>query len=163
MTVLIITGPAASGKNTISTLVSPKRKECAVIDVDQVRHMFSHPHKAAWDGEEGKIQQRIGVENACLLAKNFNDKGVDVVILDVIVNQTAQTYRKYFPEAKIVLLMPSYEETLRRFKDRSSSITEEEFKTVYEWQENLTEFDEKIDNTNLTPEEVANLLEKLWR
>ncbi|HEY5601332.1 MAG TPA: hypothetical protein VIK81_04595 [Patescibacteria group bacterium] len=162
MPILILTGPAASGKNTISQFLSKKREKCAVIDVDLVRWMYFQPHKAPWDGEEGKVQQKFGVENACLLAKNFLKNGIEVIILDVIVNETIKLYREYFPEAKIIMLMPSFEETKKRFSRRSHTITEEEFKMVYKWQEDLNGYDEKIDNTNLTAEESADKLNSLF-
>ena len=55
--------------------------------------MYVQPHKAPWDGEEGKSQQILGVENACLLAKNFIKNKIDVVILDVITDETANLYK----------------------------------------------------------------------
>lgn len=158
MAILILTGPSASGKNTISQILAQKREKCAVIDVDLVRWMYRRPHKAPWDGDGGMIQQKIGVENACLLAQNFIKNRLDVVILDVVVTETAALYRSLLPEAKIILLMPSHEETLKRFKSRPHSITDDEFELVYEWERQLTDFDKKIDNTDLTAEQTAALL-----
>lgn len=162
MNVSILTGPAASGKNTISQAFAEKRNKCAVIDVDIVRWFYRQPHKAPWDGEEGKEQQKFGVENACLLAKNFVNNNVDVVILDVVVNETAKIYKELLPEAKIVLLLLSYEETLKRFQERPHTITQEEFNLVYQWQKELTVFDEKIDNTQMNVEETAERLNELF-
>lgn len=162
MRILILTGPAASGKNTISHLLSKKSEKCSVIDVDLVRSFYKHPHYAPWDGEEGKTQQLLGVSNACLLANEYLKNGIDVVILDVVVNNTAKLYRELLPEAKIILLMPSYEEAYKRFMERAHSITEEEFKLVYDWEENLTDFDEKIDNSLLSAQEAADKIAALY-
>ena len=52
--------------------------------------------------------------------------------------------------------MPTFEETYRRFKERSLTITDKEFKMIYQREENLTVFDEKIDNTVLSPEETVS-------
>ncbi|OHB17206.1 MAG: hypothetical protein A2749_02885 [Parcubacteria group bacterium RIFCSPHIGHO2_01_FULL_45_26] len=93
--------------------------------------MYVQPHKAPWDGEEGKSQQILGVENACLLAKNFIKNKIDVVILDVITDETANLYKKNLDDVKIILLMPSYEETQKRFKDRPHTISDEEFTMLY--------------------------------
>lgn len=161
MNIFILTAPAAAGKNTISQLLAQKREKCAVIDVDLVRWMYRHPHKAPWDGEEGKVQQRFGVKNAILLTKSFVEKGVDVVLLDVLVDETAKLYREAIPEAKIILLMPSYDEAYKRFSNRPHTISDAEFKMVYEWQENLTIYDKKIDNTLLSAEETAEKLNSL--
>lgn len=158
---IILTGPAASGKNTISKILAHKKEKCAVIDVDAVRWMYIHPHKAPWDGEEGKSQQILGVENACLLAKSFAKNNIDIVILDVITDETASLYKKNLGKVKIILLMPSYEEAHKRFKERPHTISEQEFKMIYEWEKNLTIYDEKIDNTALSPEEVAEKISSL--
>lgn len=158
----MLTGPAAAGKNTVSQLLAQKRGKCAVIDADMVRWMYRQPHKAPWEGEEGKIQQKLGAENAILLARNFVQNGIDVILLDVIVDDTAKIYREALPDAKIVLLMPSYDEAYKRFINRPHTITESEFKLVFEWQKNLTVYDEKIDNSNLTAEETAEKLNLLF-
>lgn len=155
MKITILTGPAASGKNTISKILARQKERCAIIDVDQVRWMYNHPHKAPWDGKEGEAQQMLGVENTCLLAKNFIGNNTDVVILDVLTDKTANVYKKNLGEVKIILLMPTYDEALKRFTTRLPTISNEEFKRVYQWEENLTIFDEKIDNTNLSAEETA--------
>lgn len=162
MGVLILTAPVAAGKNTISQLLAQKRQKCAVIDVDLVRWMFIQPHKAPWDGEEGKIQQKLGVKNAIILTKNFVEKGADVVVLDVLKDDTAKLYREALPEAKIVLLMPSYDEAYKRFLNKPQTISDAEFKMVYEWQENLTIYDNKIDNTFLSAEETAEKLNSFF-
>lgn len=162
MNSLILTGPAAAGKNTIASLLAKKRDKCAIIDVDAIRWMYRHPHKAPWEGEAGKQQQKLGVENAILLAINFARHDIDTVILDVLVEETAKIYRERLPEAKIILLMPTYDEAQERFRRRQPTITQNEFQIVYQWQEALTIFDEKIDNTTLSPEEAADKLSSVW-
>src|SRR3989344_5966538 len=161
--ILILTGPPAAGKNTVSDILSKKRERCGIIDVDVIRHMLVKPHKAPWDGEEGKRQQKLGVENACYLAKNFGKDGSDVVILDVLQNDTAQFYKELLKDRqmKIILLIPSFEEEHKRFMAREHSITEEEFKLVYKWEEELTIYDEKMDNTGFAAEECAEKLNEL--
>lgn len=158
MSITILTGPAASGKNTISKILAQKKERCAVIDVDTIRQMYVQPHKAPWDGEEGKAQQLLGVENTCLLAKNFVKNNIDVVILDVITDETANLYKKNLGEVKIILILPTFEEAQKRFNRRPPTITNEEFKMIYQWEENLTVFDQKIDNTALSAEETADKL-----
>src|SRR3990167_6380131 len=94
MKLLILTGPAGAGKNTIAELAAKKREKCAVIDVDTIRWFLRNPHKAPWEGEEGKTQQFLGVKNACTLAENFLKENCDVIILDVINDETAKLYRE---------------------------------------------------------------------
>ena len=162
MSIIILTGPVASGKNTISKILAEKKERSAVIDVDVVRWMYIHPHKAPWDGEEGKSQQVLGVENACLLAKSFAQNNIDVIILDVITDETANLYKNNLAEVKIVLLMPSYKKTYERFVQRPPTVSEKEFKMIYKSQGNLTIYDEKIDIFDPTQNQVIFTMQVNW-
>ncbi len=160
MKILILTGPAGVGKNTIARILATKRERCAVIDADAVRWMLLQPHKAPWSGEEGRRQQILGVKNACLLAHNFVQNNSDVVILDVLSKETLDIYKKELSKLnpKIILLLPTFEEIQRRNKTRPLHITEEEIAMLYKSQEVLQNYDEKIDNSNLSAEEAADKL-----
>ena len=163
--ILILTGPAACGKNTIAPFIAKEREKCSIINVDMIRQILVNPHKGPWEGEEGKKQQLLGVENACLLAKNFVNYGVDVIILDVLQDDTAHLYKKLLQDylVTIVLLLPSYEETKIRFEQRYHTITVVEFNLVYKWQEELTIYDKKIDNSNMPAKECAEKLNFLLK
>ena len=156
MSVLILTGPPAAGKNRVAPLIARERERCAVIDVDQVRWMILQPHAAPWEGEEGKRQCIFGVENACILARRFVDAGYDVVILDFIWPYTIDIYHQSFTtdKAQIVLLMPSLAEVLRRNHARGS-LPGHEVEMLYTEMQNLTGYDHRIDNTDLSVEELA--------
>jgi hypothetical protein len=52
-------------------------------------HLVIAGHAAPWEGKEGQLQQRIGVENACVLARRFLDRSIDVVLSDVLNHETA--------------------------------------------------------------------------
>ena len=78
MKIVILTGPAGAGKNTVAEIFAKKRERCAVVDVDVVRHMLVEPHKAPWAGDEGRVQQVLGVQNACALAKNFLQNNLEI-------------------------------------------------------------------------------------
>ncbi len=160
--VLVLTGPAGAGKNTVAHELAKKREKCAVVDIDLVRWMVLQPHKAPWEGEEGQKQVLLGVKNGLMLAKNFTDEGYDVVILDVISDEIAAIYKNKLEvlNPKIVLLLPSFEEIKKRNSSRPPRLTEGRIKYLYEMEEKLTLYDKKIDNTNLTPEEVAEELSK---
>jgi adenylylsulfate kinase-like enzyme len=159
--VLILTGPAGAGKNTIASIYANARERCAVIDVDVVRWMVLKPHVAPWGGEDGRRQHRLGVRNACMLARNFIEEGFEVVILDVLSDEIARLYEAALEpvSVNIVLLMPSFEEIQKRNRDRlGRSLTDEEIANCYESQTQLRTFDRKIDNTRLSPAEVAYML-----
>ena len=164
MNVLVLTGPSSAGKNTIAEILAKKKERCVVIDVDLLRLMVRSPHKAPWQGEEGKRQQLLGVSNACLLAKEFIKNSFCVIILDVLSDETAKVYKANLAELepKLVLLLPSWEEIVRRNKTREATLTDEELEMVYKQQVDLKTFGEKIDNSNLSAEEVARELETIF-
>lgn len=160
--VLILTGPAGAGKNTVAYALTKLREKCTVIDIDLVRWMILQPHKSPWDGEEGKKQARLGIKNGCILARSFIEEGYDVIILDVLTDEIAQIYKDRLKglNPKIVLLLPTYEEIVRRSKLRPPRLSEGRIKNLYELEKNLTILDKKIDNTSISAEEVAENLNK---
>ena len=164
MSILILTGPAGAGKNTVATILAKKRIRCSIIDVDTVRQMLVYPHKAPWDGEEGHRQQILGVENSCALAKNFVQNDCDVLILDVLSNETLTIYRKLLEPYVhfVILLLPTFEEIKRRNATRPRMITDEEIEMLYKSQGILEGYNQKIDTTKLSAEEVAGKLNILF-
>src|SRR3990167_3898309 len=87
--VLILTGPPGAGKNTIAQELAKRLKQCAIIDVDLVRWMVVQPHRAPWDGREGKRKQMLGVRIACTLAALFDEKIFTVIFLDLLSQNTS--------------------------------------------------------------------------
>lgn len=162
--ITILTGPAASGKNTIGGAYATQFSErCAVIDVHTLRGMMRKPHLAPWDDAPGLAQHRLGVRHACMLAKSFIAEGYEVVILDVIWADLARTYRAALAGCplRIIRLLPSWEEALRRLHQRPPTITDAEARWLYDRQVALLEFDYGLDNTHLSAEEVAAWLASL--
>lgn len=78
-------------------------------------------------------------------------------------NNTLQEYYRFLPRQliKIIQLLPTFEEVNKRFLTRSRCLTDEQFKHVFEEQCNLTTYDLRIDNTDLSPLESAKIIEKL--
>lgn len=161
---LILTGPPASGKNTIGSLLARQRERCAVIDVDVVRAMLVQPHRAPWQGAEGWRQQRLGVLQGCKLAIGFAEDGCEVVLLDVLSDRTLSLYRQLLVphKFKIVQLLPTWAECNRRFHERGPILTADEFALVYRDQEQFTAFDLCLDNTTLAPVDAAARLTTLF-
>jgi len=160
---LILSGPTAAGKNTVGTLLARQRERCAVVDFDLVRAMFVQPHQPPWAGEEGKAQQLLGVQQVCKLAEGFAEASWEVVILDVLSEETVKLYRQLLQpyELKIVQLLPEFSELNRRFCERGVCLTDEELAMVYGEQYRYANYDLRIDNTDVTPEKVAEMLSPL--
>ncbi|MEZ4860601.1 MAG: hypothetical protein R3C14_04815 [Caldilineaceae bacterium] len=158
--ILIITGPPAAGKSTIGPLLARKLAHCAVADVDQLRAMVVQPHIAPWLGDAGMAQLRLGAQNGCAVARNCVGGGFAVVPLDVLTDETAQIYRCELADLvpQIVLLLPSLTVALARNRARGQFLTDEEVTLLYGWQERLTSYDRRIDNSEIDAVVVAKQL-----
>ena len=158
--ILILTGPPAAGKSTIGPLIAQQLERCAVIDVDWLRKMVIQPHIAPWRGEAGVAQLHLGVQNACAVARNCAATGFNVVILDVLTDETAQVYRTALADlgCQIVLLLPSLATALQRNRARGQFLTDAEVELLYGWQTALTIYDQQIDNTALPIDSVVRQL-----
>jgi hypothetical protein len=159
MTILILTGPPASGKNSVAPIVARSRPRCAIIDVDLVRWMLVQPHAAPWEGQEGRHQCRMGVENACDLAARFAADHADVLLLDFVWEYTLEIYRTRLArfQPKVILLLPTLEETLRRNHTRGW-LPANEVEMLYAEMEHFTGYDARINNTDVSVEALAQQL-----
>lgn len=162
MRVLVLTGPPAVGKTSIGRLLAATRLRCALADIDDVRHLVVTGHAAPWDGDEGQEQQRLGVINGCGMAGNFTGHGIDVVIVDVVTDQTAALYRQLLPEPLIVQLTATYDEALRRAHTRKIFLTWSEFRRLHDEQAHLTDVDHRLDTTHLNPRQTVAELAGMW-
>jgi chloramphenicol 3-O-phosphotransferase len=162
--ITVLTGPAASGKNSVAHVYATQfRERCAVIDGDLVRWMLRQPHAAPWDEPEGLAQHRLGARHASMLARSFVDEGYETLILDVLWADLPERYRRALDGCplRIVRLMPTWEESLRRLHERPHSISDAEARWVYDAQMALRDFDYSLDNTNVPVEQAAAWLASL--
>ena len=158
--IILLTGPAGAGKNTVAATYSRTRERCAVVDVDAVRQMLTNPHKAPWEGKDGALQYDLGIRNACALVRNFFSDGCDVLILDVVPEERISLYKEELADLglEIILLLPSFQEIQRRNASRTVYLKNEEIEMLYRSQEKLISFDRKIDTTKLSPDQVVEEL-----
>ena len=160
---LLLTGGPAAGKSTTARrLVEPLRR-AAVIDVDDIRHLVVAGHAAPWAGSEGQRQQRIGVENACDLARRYLHWSIDVVLSDVLTPETAALYRHLLPGILVVQLRLSLAEARRRADLRPVYLTEVEFDALHAMQSSDLDPDHVLDVGSLTPGEQSDAVARLWR
>ncbi len=165
--ITLLTGPAACGKNSIAHAYATQfRERCAVIDTDLLRWMLRNPHLAPWPTDPpdspAQAQHRLGIQHSCMLAESFVREGYEVVICDVVGDALAAHYRALLAgqDFRIVLLLPTWEESLRRLRSRGPTITEAEAALLYAQQQALADYNVRLDSTGLTVEDVARWLAK---
>ena len=158
---LLLSGPSASGKNTIGAVLATLVKPCAVIDFDVVRLMFANPHLTPWRGEQGYAQQLTGVRMVSSLATQFQKAGWHTVILDVLWRDSPSLYRELLgDQLTIVSLLPTFDEIVRRSSERESReghrrLTAAELRLVWDEHASAANYDLRIDNTNIAAVDVA--------
>lgn len=161
---MILTGPPAAGKTSCARGLAERRQRCAVLDVDDIRHLVVAGHAAPWDGGEGAAQHRLGAENACRLARSFDAYGLDVVITDVVTDSVWPVYAEWLPGAVVVQLRLSAAEACRRSDSRPRRLTEAEFVRLWEDDRNTQHPGARqLDVDGLTIIEQVQALESLWR
>jgi predicted kinase len=160
---LLLTGGPAAGKSTTALRLVKPLPRAAVIDVDDIRHLVIAGHAAPWDGREGHLQRRIGVENACDLARRYLHWSIDVVLSDVLDHETAVLYRHLLPSVLIVQLRLPLAEARRRATLRPGYLTEDEFDALHASQADDLGPDHILDVGTLTLDEQSDAVARLWR
>jgi predicted kinase len=161
---LLITGPPAAGKSATARALAGLLPLAAVIDVDDLRQLVVAGHAAPWDGESGLVQQRLGVENACDLARRFHGENIEVVIADVVTLETAALYRERLPAVMIVHLRISVAEARRRATQRPVHLTDEEFELLHAQQPvDARLYDHVIEVDRLDLAAQVGEVRRVWR
>lgn len=119
--VIAITGPAGSGKSSVGEKLAKKLDKCVNIDADHIKHMIvggfykDDTNPGGWGFSEwGLVGDNIG-----LLAKNFQEKGFDVVINGYIDEPAWTNIEEQVKLTHRFLLLPDLETTKARDKQRS--------------------------------------------
>jgi hypothetical protein len=164
VSILLITGPPASGKNTVGELIAKRSERCAAIDVDTVRQMLVQPWKNPWEADEGLRQQALSVRNTTAIARNFSSEGFDVVISDVISDSILDLYRTELEGLHlfVVLLLPTEDEINARLLSRPDYLSRGEMTPTYDQQARFLGYDERLDNTEMSSEDAANWIIERW-
>ncbi len=122
--ICLITGPAGSGKSSVSKALAKKFERSAVIEVDKIREIIKSGRVRPFPyNDEVELQLTLSAKNACDMANNLLEKGFNVFIDDVVGRKLLVQYSNSFKDKnfKAFLLMPSLEALLRRFDDRGDN------------------------------------------
>lgn len=160
---LILTGGPAVGKSVTGRILAQRRPKCAFIDVDDVRQLVVSGAAAPWEGHEGRKQHRLGVTNACGLARNFLAVGIEVVVADVLTPETSELYRSELPGCLIVQFRAGLPEAMRRAASRKVWLTDDEFRMLHEADAtNPPNADHRIEVDALDVLSQADRVQSLW-
>jgi predicted kinase len=160
---LLLTGPPAVGKSMTANALAKSRPRAAFIDVDDIRQLVVSGHAAPWDGEEGQLQQRVAVENACDLTRRLHSVGIDVVLADVVNAATISIYRRRLPGLVIVKLRLPLAAARHRAASRPVHLTDQEFEDLYAAGEATDlAIDALVDVEQLAPDEQAGAVMRVW-
>jgi guanylate kinase len=114
--VYIITGPAGAGKTTVANELAKLIDKSARVDVDYLRHSIKEGYVKPYPTTvESKKQIELSIKNACQISKNFVDKGFNVFIDDIVINNF-KLYKKYLKEINlfVFLLLPNKNTVAKR-------------------------------------------------
>lgn len=122
--VCLITGPAGSGKSSVSKALANRFERSAVIEVDTLRGMVKggfvrpYPHTAEVD-----LQLSLIAKNACDIANNFLEKDFSVFIDGIMGKKVFEQYSNFFKDKnfKAFLILPSLDVLLARFDNRETN------------------------------------------
>ncbi|TEA79184.1 hypothetical protein [Allopusillimonas ginsengisoli] len=171
MTIMIVAGPPAVGHNTVSDLVGTLHPNLAVIDVDDVRAMARSPIEGLLGGPAWNRVYERSIRQSCMLARDFDRDGFDVILLDVAPPETLPIYRAELSDVetvRIVLLMADVETLLQRDRDRDPNpdpdpeplrVWHDRIRMLHRELASATDaYDEVIDNGSVAAEETAKRL-----
>ena len=178
MGVLLLLGPSAAGKDSVAHALAARRRRCVVIDSDVIRYRFLSGSLTLWQGIVGdgpgvsihpdaETQAEAGTRACAALARSFVEDGYNAVVTDVRPDEHIARYRELLSDVglHIAQLMPSFEATEERAHARAAvegeyRVDDRERRWLYDQQQATTNLDERIDNTSLSPAEVAARLER---
>lgn len=163
--VVLFAGPAEAGKSTLARAWCATRSQAAHIELDEVRNLIvsglADPQE---HGERQAAQYVLSVQATCGLARSFNDEGYDVAFDDALEPEAFDRCWQPLLDGlawKLVVVLPSLDETLARSTRREKQVREEHTRTQHalcsEWDEAV-----RIDTTGLDPEQsLALVIERL--
>jgi predicted kinase len=160
---LLLTGPPAAGKSTTALALARLAPLGAMIDVDDLRHLVVSGHAAPWEGDSGRVQQELGVGNACELARRFQAAGVEVVMADFVTSTTAEMYRRHLRDVQIIRLRLPLDVSRRRAQLRPVRINDQEFDDLYRL-DSADSFpvNHVVDVANLGLDQQIEAIHRLW-
>ena len=158
---LLLTGPPGAGKTTVAAALAAGRALCAVVEVDDLRHLVRSGGVAPWRPGAGEGQHRLAAVQAGLLASSFTAAGVEVVLCDVVRGGVGEVYAASAAAPFVVALRAPLAVTAARPSGRAAPLTAEEVRALLAEREVAGPVDAEVDATG-DPAVVAARVEALW-
>jgi predicted kinase len=157
-------GPAGGGKSTLAAAWCATRERAVHLQLDQVRDLIvagrADPQRP---GTLQSEQFELSVAACCALARVFVEAGYDVAVDDVLPPPAFDAHWRPALEGidwRVVIVIPSLDETLRRAGARDKRVPEEIIRRQHEasllWPGRY-----RIDTTGLSVEEGVRLVDGL--
>ena len=157
--IVVIRGPIAVGKTTVSQELAKLFTRVAVVPVDWLRHMVG-----SWDPED-RMEAVLAGRNAAALARRFCDEGYQVIVdgsFDDLDALSALLHGLQDRQVQVVTLTACWGEILRRQKTRPENQRAEpdRVRAVYDRvnADNDRVNGKWIDTENVLPADVAKTI-----
>jgi len=166
--VLLISGPAGSGKSTVADAWAHASKQpCAHLQLDDFRQLLKSGYidpRSGWN-DQAQDQLDLARENVSSVAKKFLRENCDVVIDDVAFpNWEASGLDRWKKslaplDVQLIVLFPEWETVRQRNTERPAGdrLPEKMLRTIYDdmagWRDRAGLI--VIDNSNLSREETV--------
>lgn len=165
--IIAITGPAGSGKTTVSKALTKKLPKSVNIEVDHVKHFIKNGFRIEhWpSGKEKWVfeQWPLVGDSVGLLAKNFQEKSHDVIINGYMDETAWKAVLVHVQLDYKFLLLPHFDTILERDAQRSGyDVMGKE--AIQEHHDDFTNNPfyksfTKIDSTGQTLEDTVELIQ----
>ncbi len=168
--ILAITGPAGSGKSTVAIKLAKQLDKCVNVDADHVKHFvvsgFSYDLTPEGTKKWAFSEWELVGDSIGLLARNFQDKGFNVIINGYIDKPGWAAIQKHTALTHKVLLLPHVDTTKNRDKKRPGDepMGDEIVEEHHDYFSNTDFYKDftKVDSTNHSVDEtmrtIINLL-----
>ena len=114
--------------------------------------------------QSGEAQRRLGVENACDMARRFLAAGFEVVVADVLSPDTGELYRALLPSCMVVHLVANPAVVQDLAAGRPLWLTQAEFDVLHDADRaNPPSVDSRLDVSAMSPQEQVDAVGRLWR